>query len=1422
MASSRVTTSVPLTQLQTAYLQGRSSEIPLGGVSTAGHHDFECALDPQALGHAIDEVVARHPMLRMVASPNDGVQRPVETTPYTVEVVDWSRLDDDYAAQRLDQFRDDRVSEVMDVTTWPCFRFTVVRLPGDRQILAVDFDLFFLDGPSIFAVLKEINDVVNGHELTERPNDEPTFADLCMNIAARHARHLDVDRAFWTSQFSSVPQAPHLPVAVPTSGRPTGIFRRVRTVLDSPRWERLRTAASARSLPPLAVVIESYVEALRRWSGTAEFTVNFTTADRPSRHHPGGMVLGEYTSTMPFPVRAADDDFWLDASNNWTHLGRCLAHSGFSTLDLARELRDRTGETISGGLPIVFTAMMADSRGFNDGSESLGQIVWSCSSTPQVLVDFQLLESHRGVALSVDYREPYITHRIAQGILDDVVAMLEAIIDGEDPVSAVRLPKGDQTVWTTVNSTGGRQGTRLLHEAALQAMVARPDHAIVCDNEGWHTNRELLDHARLVHQQLVAMGVGVGDYVAVDGYRRASTIAAMLGVLQTGAAYIPLDPGQPPARHRQILDTSRARARITPEGTIELHKESPRKRDTVTLDSPAYAIFTSGTTGTPKGVVISHRSVMNTIEDVIETHSIGPSDRIAGVSSFSFDLSVFDIHGALISQAQLFLYEDQRDIPTLANGLVKDGITVWNTVPAIMGLVVEELERTGAGLLRPYWKATGSQAFSVPWDLRLVMLSGDWIPVDLPDRISRLATGAHVLSLGGATEGAIWSIWFDVAEVSPTWRSVPYGHAMRNQTMWITDHHQRVSPVGCIGEICIGGQGVALGYLNAPEQTDQAFVSTPELGRVYRTGDFGRMGQDGEIEFLGRRDSQVKVNGHRIELAEIESATIRELDVIHVAAAVKQVPPDSKSVLCLYYVSDQEFTPSDVRDTLRARLPQYMLPSHVMRVDCIPMSSNGKVNTALLPVPQPRHHTASTTQKWTPQQRLIQRVWLDVLDLDDLGLSDDVFEAGADSLSVIQFHATLRAAGLTVSVYDVFENPTVQSLATVVGQQVPETASCRPAAKPISGRLYDPADHARAWGGLALLRQPDPQRILITGATGFLGGYLMIQEMPQDTELWCLVRGGSQDEAEKRLWEILRARFGDEVTDTLTDRVHVVVGDMERANLGLDEAQLDSCMNVDTIIHAAADVSHFAAPGTIDARNLRAVENVIDLARHASARLFHVSTSQVMGVPPEESGIYGELCRDVGQSFLDQYSHSKFESEKQCFEAFDSGLHGAVLRLGNLCFDSRTGAMAQTGLANTYAALINVIARFGSIPDNLAEITDLSYVDTAAHAVSALVHAPMLPDSHSFHIMNPHRPSMETLHALVSAPCRQVPSSAFRSLLESHFTEHPDDVAVRNCLLNAHVWQDRYGAQFSARETNSLLADLGVHWPEPASLLAQA
>ena len=136
----------------------------------------------------------------------------------------------------------------------------------------------------------------------------------------------------------------------------------------------------------------------------------------------------------------------------------------------------------------------------------------------------------------------------------------------------------------------------------------------------------------------------------------------------------------------------------------------------------------------------------------------------------------------------------------------------------------------------------------------------------------------------------------------------------------------------------------------------------------------------------------------RIELAEIESATIRELDVIHVAAAVKQVPPDSKSVLCLYYVSDQEFTPSDVRDTLRARLPQYMLPSHVMRVDCIPMSSNGKVNTALLPVPQPRHHTASTTQKWTPQQRLIQRVWLDVLDLDDLGLSDDVFEAGADSL----------------------------------------------------------------------------------------------------------------------------------------------------------------------------------------------------------------------------------------------------------------------------------------------------------------------------------------------------------------------------------------------------------------------------------------
>ena len=300
--------------------------------------------------------------------------------------------------------------------------------------------------------------------------------------------------------------------------------------------------------------------------------------------------------------------------------------------------------------------------------------------------------------------------------------------------------------------------------------------------------------------------------------------------------------------------------------------ECGRRYDLSEPESIAYVIYTSGSTGTPKGVVITHDAVCNTITDINVRFSINSDDKIIGISSFSFDLSVFDIFGALSSGAQLKLAPSAYDMHLIKDIMTKEGVTIWNTVPSIMELLINNLDE--------------GQKYN---SLRTVLLSGDWIPLNLLQKIKNTFPNAQVISLGGATEGAIWSIYYPVEEVEKDWNSVPYGYPLDNQTIWIMDDDDNICPPGVRGEICIGGRGVAHGYLNDEERTKKQFFNHEKLGRIYRTGDLGLLSPKGYVIFLGRKDFQVKLYGYRIELGEIESCLCRCENVSEAVATVKEV-----------------------------------------------------------------------------------------------------------------------------------------------------------------------------------------------------------------------------------------------------------------------------------------------------------------------------------------------------------------------------------------------------------------------------------------------------------------------------------------------------------------------------------------------------
>lgn len=583
-----------------------------------------------------------------------------------------------------------------------------------------------------------------------------------------------------------------------------------------------------------------------------------------------------------------------------------------------------------------------------------------------------------------------------------------------------------------------RQADPTLYSVFAQQAARAPAHVAVVDADGEHDYRTLLRRAEALALHLCALGTGKGRLVAVLCEKGAHQVVAALSIMGAGAAYLPLDPNWPPGRLEEILvrgsvaivvltRAQRARlAHLAARYTLVVVDEL-RAAPTIATPLPhvrttdvAYVIFTSGSTGRPKGVVIPHAGALATIRAVNERFHVTSEDRILAVSRLSFDLSVYDLFGMLTAGGTIvFPHEDRAADPAHWHHLIRTHrITLWNSVPQLMQLLVDAVGTDETGLE----------------SLGCVLLSGDWIPLALPERVNRLARRATVVSLGGATEGSIWSIWYVVDRVEREWKSIPYGFAMPDQEIHVLDEHSAPCAVGVPGNICIGGKGVALGYWDDPETTARSFEQHPTLGPIFKTGDFGRVHEQGYVEFLGRRDHQIKLNGYRIELEEI-SAKLALCPGITQAVVLVLTSPGGAAHLAAYYVATDAPNTSELQARLASELPEYMVPRVYHRMDALPLTANGKLDReALLRVVVSDEATPYRAPR-TDDEKKVLDVWARVLGADRIGIDDDFFRWGGDSLLAIKLaDETSRVLGRSVQPHLILLRPNVAALVDAARQ----------------------------------------------------------------------------------------------------------------------------------------------------------------------------------------------------------------------------------------------------------------------------------------------------------------------------------------------------------------------------------------------------
>lgn len=1093
----------PLTEVQQAYWVGRqlNEALELSGVSAHAYLELDLPdLDLVRLEQAIQRLIAHHPMLRMIVRPDGQQQVLAEVPPWRLPVHPGAVLSPADCQTLLAEIRQRLSHAVHPAGRWPLFALEATCLPAgvsqtflDRAVvrLHLSLDALMADASSLMLLARQLEALYDQPERV-LPRSPFSFRDWVLAQQAlrrdpQHSLHARYqrDRDWWLAQLATLPPAPGLPRAAGqgAEARPPR-YQRLSGQLPPPDWQRLQALAGRWQVTPTALLLSLFASVLGRWNEQAPLTLNLTTFQRPPRHlevssdseapELAGLV-GDFTQLSLLPVWL-QPDLYAQTRALQQQLWQVLEHGLFTGIECLRHLRQQHGpDATQWQMPVVFTSVLGQGAlRLPFGAER----VWSCTQTPQVWLDHQVAERDGALIYDWDYPAEHFPPALMPAVFDcweQALQRLSLIASREPDSSSVFWPELFAPVASAVPlpvppTSFDALTPALLHSAYVQQALQQPERLALVDgerqlsygqllSESWHCAgrlRQLWPAAPSAEERVVAICLRPGWQQAV----------AVLGTLLAGAAYLPLDPAWPLARRQALLHQTRARALI---GTVpEDGLPCPQLRlDPLPADSPlpaatvlqaalaacdpaqlAYIIFTSGSTGLPKGVMLSHAAAWQTVAEINRRLALNPEDRVFALSALNFDLSVYDLFGPLAQGAALVYPEvspqpfaqagsgadslpERRDPARWLQTCRAQGVTIWNSVPALMAMFCQSLQGQPPAVL--------SEALPA---LRAVLLSGDWIPLDLPEQLRQLWPAARLISLGGATEAAIWSVWYTLSEPLPGWPSVPYGQALAGQAIYVLDAALQPCPLWASGELYLAGHGLARGYFQAPELSAERFITHPSGERLYRTGDFGRWrpGPDGQplVEFLGRRDQQVKVRGYRIELAEIEATLLQHPEVTQaVVLAPHQNPTDPLSPRYLVAWWSGAAAPERLLPWLRARLPEYMLPVAAYVLPALPLNATGKVDrTALLQQLPQRPLTAPApapqSQVFLPWLEALRALLLQTLDLapEALQPDTDLLALGVNSLDVIRLGQALEARfGLTPSMGDLFRLRSLNALA---------------------------------------------------------------------------------------------------------------------------------------------------------------------------------------------------------------------------------------------------------------------------------------------------------------------------------------------------------------------------------------------------------
>lgn len=850
---------------------------------------------------------------------------------------------------------------------------------------------------------------------------------------------------------------------------------------------------------------------------------------------------------------------------------------------------------------------------------------------------------------------------------------------------------------------------KCVHQLFEKQVEKTPDKIAIVACDKTLTYAELNQQANQIANSLINKGIQQNDIIAFQVTRKSHLIALMLGILKAGASYMPIDPNYPQDRVDYMVNDSGAKLCVKDEMIQELlccdNTDNP-----LVYNSPEERfciLHTSGSTGMPKGAAIKHMNMVNFIYS--NQYLLNGIENIIAINTVTFDVFEMDTIFALVSGITCVLASEEQQFNQTRFEQMMDqykNCLFWATPTKITNYI------------------NNSETGDFFKHINCYVVGGEILKPELLDKIRELNPDISIYTVYGPTETLIYSTLVDVSKTN----DISIGHPIANTQIYIVDKYLQPTPIGVVGELCIAGDGVGEGYINRPELTKEKFINNPfGEGKLYKTGDLTYWREDGNIAYVGRNDFQVKIRGLRIELGEIEKA-ICSIDGISQAVVVVRKSNEGRQLICAFYTGT-ETDAKDIRKHIEKKLPKYMLPHICVHLDKMPLTASGKINRKDLPsVCKNIISDNEYVEPVTPIQKDLCNLIELILGTTPVGITDDFFDLGGDSLKAIEFVAKSHSEGIYFQLQNLFDYPTVIELCEHLESDDKQVVSFAD----IDFTDINSILEKNKIENISPNKKTGVGNILLAGATGYLGIHILADFLVNDDGIaCCLVRGKNQEDSEKRFNELLNFYFGNKYSNT--NRIEVICADLQKERFALSDSKYEELLSkINTVINCAASVKHYGSYKYFYETNVETTKRLIEFCKSTDIKLIHASTLSVSGnsfvdafdgyTSKKEKHFY-ENNLYIEQPLDNVYCRSKFEAEKAVLDAMTDGLKANIMRMGNLTSRLSDGQFQKNYESNAFLQRVKSILELGVFPEYLIKDTmyaEFTPIDEAANAVMTI------------------------------------------------------------------------------------------------------